>query len=308
MKRKALSALLIAVVTCGCASNVKMTAPTIPVPLVDKIPISVGLRMPDNFDEFVHEESVFGREDWTINLGNANAALFTQLFGHMFDTVTVLQTEDDPKNMGLDALVEPSIDAFEFSTPGQSSTDAFAVWIRYRMKVFDREGKLVFVSGDLDPNGDVRDSHSFYVHNGELPVDRQLFSLQSRFITRNIRGGEREQIVPVPYSLDPLPYTRPETRPFTVLGRPLGARKHKQNIEVGGKRWAKYHIDRSQLTCNGPYHAQVDLVAGMVPINLIHAIQDVGFDFNMSPREVGDGIVDGHMAVNKKVIEFEVEE
>ena len=35
-----------------------------------------------------------------------------------------------------------SIDAFEFSTPEQSSTEAFAVWIRYRLKVFDRDGKL----------------------------------------------------------------------------------------------------------------------------------------------------------------------
>ncbi len=45
--------------------------------------------------------------------------------------------------MPLDALIEPSIDAFEFSTPEQSNTEAFAVWIRYRLKVFDREGQLV---------------------------------------------------------------------------------------------------------------------------------------------------------------------
>ena len=60
-----------------------------------------------------------------------------------------------------------------------------------RVTVVDRNGRLVFVSGDLDPNGDVRDSHSVFVHNGEIPIDRQLFSLQSRFVTRNIRGGER---------------------------------------------------------------------------------------------------------------------
>ena len=177
-----------------------------------------------------------------------------------------------------------------------------------RVSVWDRNGQLVFVSGDLDPNGDVRDSHSLYVHNGELPLDRQLFSLQTRFVVRNVRGGEREQIVPVPYSLDPLPYTRPETRPFTVLGRPTGARKHKQSIEVGGKRWAKYHVGRSQLTCNGPYHAQVDLVAGMVPINLIHFIEPAGFDYQMSAREVADAIVDGHMVVQSTSATFHVDE
>ena len=138
-----LMALLIAALISGCASSVKLTTPTIPPPLTDKLPISVGLRLPDNFDHYVHQESVFGREEWTIDLGNSNAALFKQLFGHMFDHVTVLTATDDPQLMDIDALIEPSIDAFEFSTPSQSKTDAFAVWIRYRLKVFDRAGTLV---------------------------------------------------------------------------------------------------------------------------------------------------------------------
>lgn len=177
-----------------------------------------------------------------------------------------------------------------------------------RVTVWDRNQRLVFVSGDLDPNGDVRDSHSFYVHNGELPIDRQLFSLQTRFMTRNVRGGEREQILAVPYSLDPLPYVRPETRPFTVLGRPVGARKHKQNIEPNGERWAKYHIKPSQLTGCGPYCAQVELVAGMVPVNLIHEISSVGFDYGMSPREVADAVVAGHMVIDSRTVTFTADE
>ena len=55
----------------------------------------------------------------------------------------ILRPDDDPRLMPIDALIEPSIDAFEFSTPEQSNTDAFAVWIRYRMKVYDRDGNLV---------------------------------------------------------------------------------------------------------------------------------------------------------------------
>jgi hypothetical protein len=136
-------ALLIAALISGCASSVKLVTPTIPTPLTDKIPISVGLRMPDNFDHYVHEENVFGREEWTIDLGSANAALFKQLFSHMFDRVTVLGAQDDPQLMDIDALIEPSIDAFEFSTPAQSKTDAFAVWIRYRLRVYDQAGTLV---------------------------------------------------------------------------------------------------------------------------------------------------------------------
>lgn len=178
-----------------------------------------------------------------------------------------------------------------------------------RVTVVDRNGNVVFVSGDLDPNGDVRDNHSFYVHNGHLPLDRHLFSLQTKFITRNNRGGEREQILNVPYSLDPLPYIRPEPRPFTIDGRPQGARKQKRNLAANnGERYATYHIDAAQLTCQGPYYAQVQLVAGMVPVNLVQAISSVGFDYDMSPREVANAVVEGHQVLHVRDAVFHVHE
>jgi hypothetical protein len=124
----------------GCGSTVTMETPSFPTPLIDKIPASVGLRMPAEFDHFVHNEDIIGREHWSIDLGNANAALFKQLFGYMFENVTVVSGSDDAQAMSIDALIEPSIDAFEFSVPNQSKTDSFAVWIRYRIKVFDQAG------------------------------------------------------------------------------------------------------------------------------------------------------------------------
>ena len=45
-------------------------------------------------------------------------------------------------------------------------------------------------------------------------LDKYLFSLQSKFLTRNHRGGEREQVLAVNFSIDPLPYIRPDTRPW----------------------------------------------------------------------------------------------
>ncbi len=124
----------------GCGSNVKLDAPTIPAPLIVMIPASVGLRLPPEFQHYVHDEEIMGREKWSIDLGNSNAALFTQLFGFMFEKVTMVSADADPADLPIDALIEPSIEAFEFSVPNQSKTDAFAVWIRYRIKVFDQQG------------------------------------------------------------------------------------------------------------------------------------------------------------------------
>lgn len=100
----------------------------------------VALRIPSEFHNFVHEENVLGKESWTINLGSANAIFFEQLFGFMFDDVIILGPDDNALEHTFDALVEPEIEGFEFSVPNQSKTDAFAVWIRYRIEVYDSAG------------------------------------------------------------------------------------------------------------------------------------------------------------------------
>jgi hypothetical protein len=174
-----------------------------------------------------------------------------------------------------------------------------------RVTVTNGDGRVVFRSGDFDPNGDLRDEHSAYVHNGELPRDRYLFNLKSKFIVRHLRGGESDLVLNVPYSPDPLPYIRPETRPFTVLGRPLGARKQKQNLEVAGHRWGTYEVSACQMTGRGPYSAHIQLIAGMVPVNLVREIAPVGFDYNMSPREVADGVLAGHLVLHERYVPLE---
>jgi len=132
--------VLLSLLATGCSSTVMMDEPTIPAPRVEKIPIDVALRIPNEFNAFVHEENILGKEAWSIDLGRANAVFFTQLFGYLFDNVTVIGPDDDARDFQFDALIEPSIDGFEFSVPNQSKTETFAVWIRYRLKIFDREG------------------------------------------------------------------------------------------------------------------------------------------------------------------------
>lgn len=141
--RKVLLLTLAASLVAGCGSNVRLDPPTIPVPLIDKIPMSVAVRIPNQFENFVHEEQVLGREEWSIDLGRSNAKFFTQLFGYMFDQVTIITEADEIPSSGIDALIEPTIDAFEFSVPNQTKTDSFSVWIRYRIKVYDSEGELI---------------------------------------------------------------------------------------------------------------------------------------------------------------------
>ncbi|MFD2256092.1 multiheme c-type cytochrome [Luteolibacter algae] len=218
--------------------------------------------------------------------------------------------------------------ALEFQVEVRNGTDGHGVptgfdaerLVFLNVAVKDRYGRKVFESGDRDPNGDVRDLHSVFVHHNadkthsflassdwkakaQLPllaedkkwkVDNQLFSLQSKFIVRNRFGGEREQVLAVNYSVDPLPYIRPDTFPGILRARPGGARKHAVGLPPNGSRIADYKVPAKMLTGTGPYTVDIRFITQMIPVNLIPEISGVGFDYNLSPMEVAKRVVHGH--------------
>ena len=209
---------------------------------------------------------------------------------HLSDKINITKSDLNGLQFSVDVIN---------ATTGHGVPTGFDAERLYFLEVTvkDSHGNKVYVSGDRDPNGDVRDSHSVYVHNGERELDEDLFSLQSIFLVRTIRGGEREQILPTNLSADVLPFVRPEMRATTLVGHPLGARKHKQTIEPLGRRTATYNVPANKLRSGEHYTITVRFIVQMVPINLIDAIQDAGFDYGMSPADIARRIVDGSAAL-----------
>jgi hypothetical protein len=138
---------------------------------------------------------------------------------------------------------------------------------------------------------------SNYVHNGDLPEDEELVSLQGHFLVRLQRGSEREQILATNFSPSPLPFLRPERESSILVGRPISARKQKNSIEPLGERWGHYEIHKSQLTGRTPYTVHVEIKAAMVPVNLINDIRTIGFDYNLSPAQITQNLILGHQVV-----------
>ncbi|NRB76888.1 MAG: hypothetical protein HRU46_21215 [Verrucomicrobiales bacterium] len=188
------------------------------------------------------------------------------------------------------------------------------------VSVTDANGNKIFQSGDRDPNGDLRDLHSAYVH-ASAPKDGQwlettawkervglqrtkqdlfwrpdpyLFSLQSKFVARTLAGGEKEQILAVNTSIDPNPFVRPPTRANVHTGRGGGVRKQFRTIPPLSFRKASYQIDNNQLSGARPYRFDIKLISQMVPVNLIKEISSVGFDMNLSAKEVAQRVAYGH--------------
>jgi len=195
------------------------------------------------------------------------------------------------------------------------------IWVRVEVTK-SGEKKPIFLSGDLDPNGDLRDSHSLFIHDAgsrktigdgfeaqrllykptkliphdtleKIKFDTQLFSLQSKFITRNIRGGEREQVLAINHSVDTLPFIRPSTSSTVLTGQPGGARIHRLSLPPLSTKKVSYKVDKKKMKGPGTYNINVQLKVGMVPVNLIDAIKGVGFDYDLSTRTIARRIVHG---------------
>jgi len=219
---------------------------------------------------------------------------------HLGNIVTL---RADKGGIGFKVQVKNATDGHNVPT---GFTGERLVWLQ--VTVTDKGGTVIFRSGDLDPNGDLRDAESSYVHNGERPLDRQLFNLQSRFVVKNIRGGERERVIPIPYPISALPFVRPSIQSLILTGEPTTERNHRKGIDPLGHRWANYKIKAKALTGKGPYKANIKLMAAMIPVNLVAAIQSVGFDFNMSARQVADSVVAGHDVLWEKNVIFKIDD
>ena len=178
------------------------------------------------------------------------------------------------------------------------------VWLE--VTVTGADGNVVYKTGDRDPNGDLRDSHSSFVVSGSIELDRDLMSLQSIFVVQNGRGAELDQVIPIPYPSISLPRVLPSPASLVFTGEPPTERNHKKAIEPLGIRWGTYRVDGGALTGKGSYRVTVKLNTQMVPVNLLIDIQDVGFDYNMSARDVADALVGGTETLWEREVTFEV--
>jgi mono/diheme cytochrome c family protein len=234
------------------------------------------------------EERIAAREiiDRQLELLAENRARATTLLrnGYGLGEVRILERE---KGLKFDVEVKNLTDGHSVPSGLIAERNVFL-----QITVTDAGGKVLFRSGDLDPNGDVRDTHSLYVHNGAMPLDEQLFNLRSPILVRTLHGGEREQVIPANYSMNPLVFMRPSDTPAVLFGGIRDLRLQKRNIEALGHRWASYRVDPERLTGRTPYRLNIKLVAGQLPPHLIHAISGAGFEYGLSARAIGDKLVE----------------
>ncbi|HEX4410707.1 MAG TPA: multiheme c-type cytochrome [Xanthobacteraceae bacterium] len=160
------------------------------------------------------------------------------------------------------------------------------------------DGKRVWESGYVDSNGDMADLHSYDVRAGTLPVDNQLVNLQSKFLTTNVVGTDREMYLPVNFDIDQLPFIRPNGVPQTVLNHPPFIRMEQRSIPPLGFRDADYYVPGNLLTAPGTYKLAFRMRERAEPIYFM--------DFVKATTEMKQAMNQGMIDIHPFTVSFEI--
>ncbi|HYM30404.1 MAG TPA: multiheme c-type cytochrome [Candidatus Cybelea sp.] len=170
------------------------------------------------------------------------------------------------------------------------------IWLNVALS--DPDGKLIWESGYIDKNGDMADLHSLEVAKGNIPGDHQLFNLQTKFLTTNVKGTDREMYLPVNFDIDQIPFIRPSGVPTSVLNHPPFIRMEGRSVPPLGYREANYHVPSDLMTKPGTYRLQVRLRSRAEPI---YFMKFVG-----ATRDMEQSINEWMLDIHPQAVQFEV--
>ncbi len=128
----------------GCTTTRLDTRAQLPPPLLEQLPVRVGLYYSKEFREYVHRETR-ANIDYEVTLGPAHVTNMDWLLKAMFRDVVHV---DDPTRVGslvppLTLVLEPKFEEFSFLTPKDVAGEAFIVTIRYLLTLYDASGARV---------------------------------------------------------------------------------------------------------------------------------------------------------------------
>lgn len=124
----------------GCGASVPVMS-EFPTPLVRPVDARVGILLDDALTSYEHEENLAQHSRWSIQLGDANSALFGPLIESMFTETTVIS--ELPATADLDAVMRPQLDKFEFDVPVGSDAKFVEVWLQYTMHLTGPDGTVI---------------------------------------------------------------------------------------------------------------------------------------------------------------------
>lgn len=148
---RVLSVTVLCALLASCTHTLTVSG-RIPTPLIEPLPVSIGLIRPPEFSTHIHREKLpRGGGDWTIELGALQNAFFENLFDTVFQGVQPVDTlgcraEDKSIAVGVrcpDGFVRLSLLEYAFLPPELSGLKFFSASTKYQLELMNADGAVL---------------------------------------------------------------------------------------------------------------------------------------------------------------------
>ena len=126
----------------GCGGANVLVETTVPTPLVQPLPLTIGVHFDASLTDYVHEEELERHGKFRIELGSTQVPVFERVFDAVFARTERVESLDAP-GPAVDAIIVPVVEELQFSIPAQTRSEFFEIWIKYKIDIHAPDGELL---------------------------------------------------------------------------------------------------------------------------------------------------------------------
>ena len=152
--------LCLTLLGAGCATKQVVVEGNFPAPLLDPLPITLGVIYPSAFAEHEFFDEAKGRaeSDWLVKTGEAQVEFWDILLTGMFDEVVHIRDWETVQTRGadIDGVLIPAIAELQYTIPTHTNVKIYEIWMRYQFRLVDISAIHQQEDGALSFNPDER--------------------------------------------------------------------------------------------------------------------------------------------------------
>ena len=159
--RRWLLLLCLTLLGAGCtAPREVIVNGNFPKPLIEPIPVTVGVIYPEAFaeHELFDEAKGRGESDWVVKTGEAQVKFWDKVFNGMFAEVVHIRDWQTVQTRGgdVDGVIIPAISDLQYTIPTHTNVKIYEIWMRYDFRLVDISAIHQQEDGALTVNPDER--------------------------------------------------------------------------------------------------------------------------------------------------------
>ena len=191
--------LCLTLLAAGCATKQVEVEGNFPTPLLDPLPITLGVIYPSAFakHEFFDEAKGRAESDWLVKTGEAQVEFWDILFGGMFDEVVHIRNWETVQSRGqeIDGVLIPAIADLQYTIPTHTNVKIYEIWMRYEFRLVDIAAIHQQEDGALSFNPDERLAAWPITAYGKTPTaflqtDEEAVNLAAVVALRDAEGSK----------------------------------------------------------------------------------------------------------------------